>query len=92
MPSGTHTTEPGRLNMRQARDLAYRIQQALPGWRVSPLSVAQGLATVELTGPGPTFEKHTVRSEEDWPAVRDRITGSRHEKPWAYERGVGGRR
>lgn len=66
MPRGIARTEPGRLNGRQARELARRIRAAIPGARAEAYHIAQGLAGVEVTIGS---RRYRIRSEAEWAAL-----------------------
>ena len=62
MPRGIAKTTPGRMNAREAKALAKRIEQEHPGYRASVFNIAQGLARVDVQTPHGTV---IVRNEKD---------------------------
>ncbi len=64
MPRGIAKSQAGKLNARQARELAKRVETERPGWRAQPFPIAQGLAVVYVTDPDGI--KRTLRRAEDW--------------------------
>lgn len=66
MPRGIARTEKGRLNSREAKTLARAIMEAHPDLDARPISVAQGLAVVELRRRTQPYDLVSrVRSQED---------------------------
>ncbi len=71
MPRGIPAVESGRLNARQARELAKEVELARPDLSADVFKVAQGLAVVEVRAKAPPRDVVAkLSSRQAWEAWR----------------------
>ncbi len=66
MPRGEFRTTPGKLNSREAKEIANEIQAARPKLTVRPFHIAQGIYIIELREGGPKFQLWVIHNRQEW--------------------------